>query len=176
MLYAPTFRDDGDRTAYLTDFAAIAGALSRRFGGEWTVLLRLHPNLRKHNARLEFAGPAVDVSTYEDIQELMVAADAMVSDYSSCIFDYILTGKPAFLYAPDRAKYESGRGLRYSLDKTPFPIAASPDALVDAVANFDAEAFAAAEARFLAWMESVERGNAAERVADWFEARRKAGK
>ena len=174
VLYAPTFRDDGDRTAYLTDFEALTAALAKRFGGEWTVLLRLHPNLRKHNARLSFRGDAADVSTYEDIQELMVAADAMVSDYSSCIFDYILTRRPAFLYVPDRAKYEVVRGLRYSLDKTPFPISASPDGLADAVANFDAAVFAAAEERFLSWMESVERGNAAAQVADWFEDRLKA--
>lgn len=174
VLYAPTFRDDGDRTAYLTDFEALTAALAKRFGGEWTVLLRLHPNLRKHNARLSFRGDAADVSTYEDIQELMVAADAMVSDYSSCIFDYILTRKPAFLYVPDRAKYEVVRGLRYSLDKTPFLISASPDGLADAVANFDAAVFAAAEERFLSWMESVERGNAAAQVADWFEDRLKA--
>ena len=172
VLYAPTFRDDGDRTAYLTDFEALTAALAKRFGGEWTVLL--HPNLRKHNARLSFRGDAADVSTYEDIQELMVAADAMVSDYSSCIFDYILTRKPAFLYVPDRAKYEVVRGLRYSLDKTPFPISASPGGLADAVANFDAAVFAAAEERFLSWMESVERGNAATQVADWFEDRLKA--
>lgn len=174
VLYAPTFRDDGDRTAYLTDFEALTAALAKRFGGEWTVLLRLHPNLRKHNARLSFQGDAADVSTYEDIQELMVAADAMVSDYSSCIFDYILTRRPAFLYVPDRAKYEVVRGLRYSLDKTPFPISASPDGLADAVANFDAAVFAAAEERFLSWMESVERGNAAAQIADWFEDRLKA--
>lgn len=170
VLYAPTFRDDGDRTAYLTDYTALTAALAQRFGGEWTVLLRLHPNLRKHGAHLDFRGAALDVSTYEDIQELMVAADAMISDYSSCIFDYILTRKPAFLYVPDRAKYESGRGLRYPLDKTPFPICESASALVEAVTGLDAAAFAAAEEKFLAWMESVERGTASAQVADWMES------
>lgn len=167
VLYAPTFRDDGDRTAYLTDYEALTVAFAKRFGGEWTVLLRLHPNLRKHNAHLAFRGSAVDVSTYEDIQELMVAAEAMISDYSSCIFDYILTRKPAFLYVPDRAKYESGRGLRYSLDRTPFPVCASADGLVAAVTEFDEKTFAEAEDRFLAWMESVEKGTASAQVVDW---------
>ncbi|MGN0854529.1 MAG: CDP-glycerol glycerophosphotransferase family protein [Kiritimatiellia bacterium] len=169
VLYAPTFRDDGNRSVYLTDYTALTAALAKRFGGEWTVLLRLHPNLRKHDAHLTFRGDARDVSTYEDIQELMVAADAMISDYSSCIFDYILTRKPAFLYVPDRARYESGRGLRYSLDKTPFPVCESAPSLVQAVVGFDPADFAAAEEKFLAWMESVERGTASARVADWME-------
>lgn len=172
VLYAPTFRDDGDRTAYLTDYTALTAALAKRFGGTWMVLLRLHPNLRKHKAKLAFRGAAADVSTYEDIQELMVAADAMISDYSSCIFDYILTRKPAFLYVPDRVKYESGRGLRYPLDKTPFPICETASALEQAVAHFDAEAFGAAEDKFLAWMESVERGTASVQVVDWMASQR----
>ena len=49
--------------------------------------VRLHPNMRKKGVRLPFAGDVEDVTDYPDIQELLAAADAVVSDYSSCIFD-----------------------------------------------------------------------------------------
>ena len=171
VLYAPTFRDDGDRKCYLTDFRPLAAALSARFGGTWKALLRLHPNLRKHGARFQAEGDVLDVSTYEDVQELMAAADAMISDYSSCVFDYVLTGRPAFLYAPDRAHYEAGRGLRYPLSETPYSVCESPEELVRAVRDFSAADFAEAERDYLRRLGSVERGTAAAQVADWLEGR-----
>lgn len=169
LVYAPTFRDDGDRSAYLADFRPLLAALSARFGGEWRIWLRLHPNLRKHDVRLEVEGAADDVSTYEDLQELMVASDAMISDYSSCVFDYILTGKPAFLYVPDRAKYEGDRGLFYPLEESPFPVCATEAELEAAVHGFSEADFAAREREFLRRAESVEDGRSAARVADFLE-------
>ena len=58
---------------------------------------------------------------YSDIQELMVSSDALITDYSSCIYDFMLSRKPGFIYATDADKYNNGRGLYYSLTSTPFP-------------------------------------------------------
>ena len=166
LLYVPTFRDDGSQEAYLVDFAAVAAALARRWPADWKVQVRLHPNMRKKGVRLPFAGDVEDVTDYPDIQELLAAADAVVSDYSSCIFDFALSGRPAFVYAPDRAKYETERGFYYPLAETPFPVAESPAALAAAIAAFDEAAYARRLADFYAGKGSAEKGDAAAQAAE----------
>ena len=118
------------------------------------------------SVRLPFAGNVEDVTDYPDIQELLAAADAVVSDYSSCIFDFALSGRPAFVYAPDRAKYETERGFYYPLAETPFPVAESPAALAAAIAAFDEAAYARRCADFFAAKGSVEKGDAAAQAAE----------
>ena len=166
LLYVPTFRDDGALDAYLTDFAAVTEALARRWPASWKVQVRLHPNMRKKGVKLPFTGNVEDVTDYPDIQELLAAADVVISDYSSCIFDFALSGRPAFIYAPDRAKYETDRGFYYPLSATPFPVAESAAALVQAVDAFDESAYAQKLAAFFAEKGSAERGDAAARTAD----------
>ena len=166
LLYVPTFRDDGSQEAYLVDFAAVAAALARRWPADWKVQVRLHPNMRKKGVRLPFAGDVEDVTDYPDIQELLAAADAVISDYSSCIFDFALSGRPAFVYAPDRAKYETERGFYYPLAETPFPVAESPAALAAAIAAFDEAAYARRCADFFAAKGSAEKGDAAAQAAE----------
>ena len=166
LLYVPTFRDDGSQEAYLVDFAAVAAALARRWPADWKVQVRLHPNMRKKGVRLPFAGDVEDVTDYPDIQELLAAADAVVSDYSSCIFDFALSGRPAFVYAPDRAKYETERGFYYPLAETPFPVAESPAALAAAITAFDEADYARRCADFFAAKGSAEKGDAAAQAAE----------
>ena len=166
LLYVPTFRDDGALDAYLTDFAAVAEALARRWPAAWKVQVRLHPNMRKKGVKLPFSGAVEDVTDDPDIQELLAAADVVISDYSSCIFDFALSGRPALIYAPDRAKYESDRGFYYPLSATPFPVAETVKDLVDAVASFDERVYGEKLTAFFAEKGSVEQGDAAAKVAD----------
>lgn len=166
LLYVPTFRDDGALDAYLTDFAAVVEALGKRWPASWKVQVRLHPNMRKKGVRLPFSGSVEDVTDHPDIQELLAAADVVISDYSSCIFDFALSGRPAFIYAPDRAKYESDRGFYYPLSATPFPVAESVDALVGAVSAFDEVAYRDRLAAFFAEKGSAEQGDAAAKAVD----------
>lgn len=175
LLYVPTFRDDGALDAYLTDFAAVTDALSRRWPAKWKVQVRLHPNMRKKGVKLPFTGAVEDVTDYPDIQELLAGADAVISDYSSCIFDFALSGRPAFIYAPDRAKYESDRGFYYPLSGTPFPVAESAAGLVSAVEAFDEADYARRLEAFFAEKGSVERGDAAAKTADLILAGMEAG-
>lgn len=166
LLYVPTFRDDGALNAYLTDFTAVTEALSKRWPATWKVKVRLHPNMRKKGMRLPFTGNVEDVTDHPDIQELLESADAVVSDYSSCIFDFALSGRPAFVYATDRAKYETDRGFYYPLSATPFPVAESLHALLACIESFDEAEYARALDMFFAEKGSAEDGHAAARAAD----------
>ena len=164
FLYAPTFRDGGTSDADL-DVRSVVAALEGRFGGGWRFLFRPHP---KAKGRGLAAGGAdvVDVSGYDDMQELLVAADAMATDYSSCICDFLLGGRPGFIFAPDLDAYANGRGLCYPLETTPFPVARTSSALAEAIRAFDAARYAASRGDFLAARGCVEDGKASSRVAD----------
>ena len=115
VLYAPTWRESlrpatgaagcgaagGPQAAGALDGARLADHLGA------AVLIRSH-----HMNRAARVRGMVDVSGYPSVEELMVAADVLVSDYSSIFFDFALTGKPAVVYAPDLASYRDvERGL-----------------------------------------------------------------
>lgn len=166
LLYVPTFRDDFADWEQPLDYGRLKQSLERRFGGEWRILQRLHPRMRECASVRTKAGGCVDVTEYADIQELLAAADAVITDYSSAAFDFLLTGRPAFVYASDYARYQKLRGLYYPLSETPFPIASDNDQMEERILNFDAAAYRNAVERFLQEKGSREDGGAAERVAD----------
>ena len=169
-IYAPTFREITFATfAKTLAFDKWADALAARFGGRWRVALRLHPHDAKAMADGLFSlqDDVLDASEYDDMQELMLAADAGVTDYSSWIFDFVLGGAPGFIFAPDLAEYDQARGFYYPLSETPFPVAETEDALCANIRSFDAEKYAADRMAFLSARGCMEDGHAAERTAEW---------
>ena len=119
-LYAPTFRADGSLDAYCVDYARLQKALVQRFGGNWVVLIRLHPNVMAKAKNLKFDGVTTfDATRYNDMQELLAAADAVISDYSSLMFDYGLTKRPCFQFAVDIEAYRKDRNFYFPLSKMP---------------------------------------------------------
>ena len=184
VLYAPTFRErhlpeqigleafsPESLACYRPDPDLLLSALSKKFKGRWRFLFRLHPAIKKIGLGNDlFSGPAaVDASAYHDMQELMVAAEVLISDYSSCLFDFMLTRRPAFVFAADMAEYENERGFFYPLNSTPFPIAESSGELARVILNFDPARYQEAVAGFLADKGSRDDGRAARRVADLVE-------
>lgn len=79
---------------------------------------------------------------YEDMQELLLCTDVGLTDYSSWIFDFVLSGKPGFIIELNLEDYENARGFYYPIDTTPFPIATSSEELADNIRKFDAEKYA----------------------------------
>ena len=171
-LYAPTFRE----ASFFTEagglgFEKWAHALGDRFGGTWRVAVRLHPHDARALSEGLFSLPreVLDLSGYEDVQELLVAADACITDYSSLVFDYLLGGGPAFVFAPDKEKYDAGRGFCYPLEETPFPIAQTEEELCANIRSFDATHYASRRAEFLKARGCMEDGHAASRAVDLIE-------
>lgn len=164
LLYVPTFRDDLSDWEEPLDYGRLAQNLKERFGGEWVILLRIHPRMKAY-AKETMKEGCIDVTEYPDIQELLAAADAVITDYSSAVFDFLLTRRPAFIYATDYGNYQQMRGLYYPLEETPFPIATSNGQLAENIADFDENAYQKKAEAFLLGKESKEDGHAAERVA-----------
>lgn len=137
-LYAPTFRKDGGMDAYRFDYDAVACALRERFGGGFAFAYRLHPNIASL-PRPEFLQGHIDASFYPDTQELLAAADVLLTDYSSILEDFMLTGRPGFVYAPDIDEYVDDRGFYYSMKDRPFPVARNEGELISNVIGYSEE-------------------------------------
>jgi CDP-glycerol glycerophosphotransferase len=171
VLYTPTWRDDvvfaegGKEFALGLDPAAVADAL----GPGSVLLLRLHRMLSDRSAA---AGhPRVrDVSAMPEISDLYLAADAMVTDYSSTMFDFAVTGKPMVLYTYDLADFRDRlRGFYFDLEQeAPGPLVETQDALVAALRDLPGVAAASGERyeRFRRRFSHLEDGRAADRVVE----------
>ena len=172
VLYAPTFRRSGSIEPYRIVWPEVIPVLQKMFGGEKvSVIVRLHPNLmgKVDTSSLVAYEGVVDGTMYHDMQELMCAADMLITDYSSSMFDFSLQGKPCMLYAPDMAEYD--RGYYFNLRELPYPLAESAVELKSNIENFDAEAYAQKLDDFLTRRVGVkEYGNAAQQLAQWMES------
>ena len=166
FLYAPTFRDDGRGGFFNVDFEEIRQCLSGRFGGEWAIIVRLHFKDRIKAGQIMFGDHIKNGGGYPDMQQLMAAADIGMTDYSSWAYDFILTGRPLFLYCPDLEYYEGGRGFYYPIESTPFPISKDQDEMIRQINGFDEAAYKENVAKFLEDKGCYEEGRAASRSAD----------
>lgn len=115
ILYAPTWRESLRPSTGAAGCAAAhgPGPVGALDGPRLAELLDAVVLMRSHHMNRVGCVPGmIDVSGYPSVEELMLAADILVSDYSSIFFDFALTGKPAVVYAPDLASYRDfERGL-----------------------------------------------------------------
>jgi teichoic acid ribitol-phosphate primase len=112
ILYAPTFR--GDRTTQARDPQGLDIEVLRSVLGEDHVLLvRSHPFVRRGQRAAKPDPFVVDVSDYREMNELMLTADVLITDYSSAIFEFALLGRPIVFFAPDHPAYERERGFYF---------------------------------------------------------------
>jgi len=172
LLYAPTFRVSGRLDVYDIDFKRCCDALRGRFESEWICLMRLHPNIAEKSSNLNINHPnIIDVSSYPDMQELLAISDVLITDYSSCMFDFMLTKRPCFLYTPDVADYMDDRGFYMSLDELPFPRGNTNDELIEAIRNFQDESYQEQLTKFKDKVQIYDKGNASKAVVDWIKER-----
>ena len=168
-LYAPTFRDSKDVSCYNLDFDRVCKELGKKFGGDWVILLRYHFKLWKIEQikeQLDCTENVINVTDYDDIQELMLISDVGITDYSSWICDYVLTGRPGFIFATDLESYMTERGLYYPLSETPFPVAKNNDELISEIKNFENERYKLKSKDFLRKRGCVETGQASREVVE----------
>lgn len=171
-LYVPTYRrDEFERThsmSILLNMEAILEVLNDKWEGNWFLLVRLHPNLMLENAVLPQKNKIVNVQNYDDSEELVAAADVMITDYSSIMFEGAYGNKPVFLYAPDKEKFVEGeRSLLIDYDRLPFPVAESDEELHHCIRFFKEEEYEKKVKDFLEEYDVCEDGHASERAAEF---------
>ena len=173
ILYVPTFRLDKNKRLNIrndgeVDWIKLKNALSNQFGGEWKLLYRLHPSVVGKEVALKNIEDVIDVSSYNDSQELVAASDIVITDYSSIMFEPAFVKKPVFLFAPDKDEYINGeRELLISYETLPFPIAETNEELVENITSFNYEEYEQKVTQFLDFYGVHEDGHASERAADF---------
>lgn len=167
ILYAPTFRADGNVKCYLMDYERIIREVSARFGSEWKVLVRLHPNVVEKQNMINYSQIILNGSQYQDIEELIVASDILITDYSSCAFDAMEAKKKVFLYATDIKSYMKDRGTYFDLFMLPFSIAQNEDELIYNIRKFNEDGYNAAVKKFIEKQGLFNNAYSADKVAEY---------
>jgi len=169
ILFAPTYRKPNDNyfkesiaISYGVDCDRVVNAMEKRFGGKWRFAFRFHPAVVNRD---ELPGENVmDLTDYEDMQDLLLAADAMINDFSSSMWDFMMTGCPSFLFAVDLDHYVATTEVYTPVSEWPFPQSVNNDELEKNILEFDEEAYAQACNRHYTSLGGCETGKATQLV------------
>ncbi len=138
ILYTPTFRDDqhisGQGYAYrpAVDF----DELRQKLGKDHVILFRAHYLVASAFDFSAYPGFVLDVSGVEEINDLYIASDLMITDYSSTMFDYGVLRRPILFYMYDLEQYRDRlRGFYFDLNELPGTILTRQDQLAPAILN-----------------------------------------
>jgi CDP-glycerol glycerophosphotransferase len=167
LLYAPTFRDTFDTDVFDVDYQAVISRMKQETKQNWVFLVRLHPGIAEKARYIAYSGTVINASNYNDVQELLLACDMLISDYSGVIIEFALMKKPVFLYAKDLDSYN--RQFYTALSDLPFPIAKDMPSLLKNMTEFDSQGYIDALTMFFARFGIFEDGCASKRVVDRIE-------
>ena len=165
VLYAPTFRGVHSyletQAVIKLDIDRLKLILKEKFKKEYICLFRGHPSLLNNL----YCDDAINVSSYDDMQELLLIADVLITDYSSSIWDFSLTKKPCFLFTPDLDLYLShDRGFYTPIEEWPYPFARTNEELCNNIINFDKTIYEAKIKKHHEDLGSYEQGTASQKV------------
>ncbi len=166
ILYVPTFRVDLRTDCYRIDFENVLRELKNKTGDEWVFAVRLHPNVASKADFIEYSDSIINATRYPDLYELLPASDAVISDFSSVMFEAGMIEKPVFLFATDIEEYKKDRELYFDMKDLPFILAESNAEFVDRIRNFDKEEYLASLREFNEKMNYSENGTASEVIAE----------
>lgn len=130
LLYAPTYREN---TAVVPkraqmDLMRTLDCLEKKTGSRWLCLFRAH--YKSQGIDLEAVKDRlVDVSKYREMADLLLAADMVLTDYSTAATDFILSNRPALFFIADWEEYISTREVYYDVHDAPFMLAEDQPAL-----------------------------------------------
>ena len=174
ILYAPTWRDDDYYSVgnYKFTLKLDIPRLKRELGQDYVLVLRTHYFITDHLDTTGFGDFVYNESSYDDISELYLISDVLITDYSSVFFDYAILKRPILYFVYDYEKYRSVlRGFYLNMETDlPGPLLKTNDEVLGALHNLPAverqyrDAYQQFSKRFNAW----EDGHATQRVVNTF--------
>lgn len=200
IMFAPTFREkseNGVRSVYAeecsVDFERMMEDLKNRFGGNWHLCLRMHPQLTENivvNCVTDSGFQIIDISRDDDVHASLASMDALVTDYSSLAMDASFMRIPVFIYADDIEKYIRERGSMLwdfshvsegivkndremvpGIDtKLPYSVSQNNEELEKNILEFDDDRYAEQMNQFMEDVELIFDGKACARVSDRMES------
>lgn len=156
ILYAPTFRGDAksthiddewssDKLVELLNIKKIIAAFKNKFKKDFVIVLRIHHLAKKTNKMKliykKYSDILFDGNLSPDMMDYLSITDILISDYSSCMFDFIFTKKPTFIFAPDFENYDKNRGIKMKFEDTPFYYSFNNNELIKQINLFNKEEY-----------------------------------
>ncbi len=169
ILYAPTWRDNQHDAAkgYVYDNPVDFDYIKEHLDGDHIILFRAHYLVADSFDFDEYEGFIYDVSSYDDINELYIIADQLITDYSSVFFDYAILTRPMIFYMYDMEEYrDEMRGFYIEVNQLPGPIVKTEAELVKAVLQADDKIDLEQIAAFNDEYNRLNDGHATERLVD----------
>lgn len=167
VLYAPTFRANGTLEPYTLDYTQLVRALKTITGENWKIIVRLHPNIKSQQLGIAYNDDILNGTEYSEINDLILASEYVISDYSSCLFEGMLAGDKVIIYASDIEEYAHERGYLFDFNELPFSITKSTEELIDLLKTFDEKTYKERVNLFKSKLGLVPGGNASAKVADY---------
>ena len=165
ILYAPTYRGSYRQTTHINinlDIQLLCDTVQQSFKETPIVLYRHH--IADKGLIFNDITNVVDVSDYQDMQELLFITDIFITDYSSSVWDFSLTGKPGFLFTPDLQEYQKETNFHTPIELWPYPYALTTKELCTNILKYDAnEALQKIKAHH-SLLGSYEKGSATEEI------------
>ncbi len=139
ILYAPTFREN-EKFNNVFNFLDLE-KFNKTLGDDYILALRFHPKLKKsYKQNINFNKNFIDLTDYENEQELLLISDILITDYSSIMIEYGLLNKPIFFFVYDFSSYLNlDRGFYFDYKDVPGKIVYTDDELIEAIACEDFE-------------------------------------
>lgn len=166
LIYAPTFRKNNNTEIYNIDFDQLIKVLENKFGGEWNILVRLHPNISSKDNFMKYNSKIKNSTNYDDMYELLLASDILITDYSSSMFEFSFTKKPVILYAPDIKLYKEERDFYFDIYSLPYPLSLNNEQLFNEIENFDINLYSSKLKEFILNLNVKENGSASYHVVN----------
>ncbi|WP_298074182.1 CDP-glycerol glycerophosphotransferase family protein [uncultured Bacteroides sp.] len=170
VLYAPTYRGHEHYCQHIDwtlDADAVCTAVKKRFGKQIVFLYRCHMNVFNDRQSISHA---IDASDYPNMQELLLATDLLISDYSSLIWDFSFTYRPGFLYTPDLEEYIRVTKLHTPINQWQYPYAKTIDELCFQILRYDEEAAIARIKAHHQQLGSFENGTATKTLCEFLQS------
>jgi len=173
VLYAPTWRDDAPTRAAGYGFPQHLdlGAVARALGTDHVMMVRAHQAMREALVTGATDSRVIDVTSYADMADLLLIADVLITDYSSAMFDFAVTGRPMLFFTYDLERYRDRlRGFYFDFEaEAPGPLLRTSDDVIDALRSLEDanRGYRAAYDAFAARFCGLDDGRAAARAVDW---------
>jgi CDP-glycerol glycerophosphotransferase len=141
ILYAPTWRDDEffDKGKYKFTLHLDLDLLKKSLGDDYVILLRMHYLIANTIDTQKYKNFVIDFSNHQDIRDLYLVSDILITDYSSVFFDYLCLKRPVIFYTYDIDTYRDKlRGFYFDFEKeAPGPIVKTSIEIVDAIKQLE---------------------------------------
>lgn len=188
ILFAPTFRTNSsstlDRNIQRSGIEQLNSlcldklftTLSEKFEGDWVLVCRFHYHVEQlidwQKLNDKYEDRIINGNLYDDMSEYLFCSDILLTDASSCMFDFSLTQRPCFLFFPDVKHYElEERGFYMSIEKLPFSLSKTPDELLENIKKFEWSIYKDAIENLHKKLEVVDHSNSSVQVAKFISSK-----